>query len=165
AGAVALVFLVLCANVCSLLLARLSARQREFRMCAALGASRARLLPQAAIEHALLGGAGSGLGVAVAWGLVSVSRVLLPAAFLLHTLNPIDLDARACVVAILAGAVAIAGAGVLPAWIGTRPDTSSSLGRAERTSTETIAARTLTRVLLVTEVALACTLLAGATLL
>jgi putative ABC transport system permease protein len=165
AGAVGLVFLVLCANVCSLLLARLSARQREFRMCAALGASRARLLRQAAIEHALLGAVGSGLGVAVAWGFVSVSRVLLPAAFLLHTLSPIGLDVRACLVATLAGAVAIAGAGVLPAWIGTRPDGSSSLGRTERTSTETIAARTLTRVLLVTEVALACTLLAGATLL
>ena len=41
AGGVALVFLVLCANVCSLLLARLTARQREFHMCAALGASRA----------------------------------------------------------------------------------------------------------------------------
>src|SRR5262249_36459627 len=54
AGGVGLVFLVLCANVCSLLLARLTLRQREFRMCAALGASRARLVRQSLVEHAIL---------------------------------------------------------------------------------------------------------------
>jgi putative ABC transport system permease protein len=165
AGGVGLVFLVLCANVCSLLLARLSARQREFRMCAALGASRARLLRQAFVEHALLGGAGAAAGVFLAWGLVSLSRGFLPEAFLLRTLNPVDLDIRALVVAIAAGLVATMVAGVLPAWIGTRADAASSLGRAERTSTETRGARALTRALLVTELALACTLLVGATLL
>jgi len=165
AGGVALVFLVLCANVCSLLLARLSARQREFRMCAALGASRARLLRQAFVEHALLGAGGAAAGVFLAWGLVSLSKGFLPEAFLLRTLNPVDLDIRALAVAIAAGLVATMVAGVLPAWIGTRADTTSSLGRAERTSTETRGARTLTRALLVTELALACTLLVGATLL
>jgi putative ABC transport system permease protein len=165
AGGVGLVFLVLCANVCSLLLARLSARQREFRMCAALGASRARLLRQAFVEHALLGAGGSAAGVFLAWGLVSLSRGFLPEAFLLRTLNPVDLDMRALSVAIAAGVVATMVAGVMPAWIGTRPDAASSLGRAERTSTETRGARTLTRALLVTELALACTLLVGATLL
>lgn len=165
AGGVGLVFLVLCANVCSLLLARLSARQREFRMCAALGASRARLLRQAFVEHALLGIAGAAAGVFLAWALVSLSRGFLPEAFLLRTLNPVDLDIRALFVAIAAGVGATMVAGVLPAWIGTRPDAASSLGRAERTSTETRCARTLTRALLVTELALACTLLVGATLL
>jgi putative ABC transport system permease protein len=165
AGGVGLVFLVLCANVCSLLLARLSARQREFRMCAALGASRGRLLRQAFVEHALLGVGGAAAGVFLAWGLVALSRGFLPEAFLLRTLNPVDLDVRALVVAIAAGAIATMVAGVLPAWIGTRPDAASSLGRTERTSTETRGARTLTRALLVTELALACTLLVGATLL
>jgi predicted permease len=165
AGGVGLVFLVLCANVCSLLLARLSARQREFRMCAALGASRARLLRQAFVEHALFGVAGAAAGVFLAWGLVALSRGFLPEAFLLRTLNPVDLDMRALFVAIAAGLMATMVVGVLPAWIGTRADTASSLGRAERTSTETRGARTLTRALLVTELALACTLLVGATLL
>jgi predicted permease len=165
AGGVGLVFLVLCANVCSLLLARLTARQREFRMCAALGASRARLLRQAAIEHGLLGVIGAALGAGLAWTLVSLSRAFLPEAFLLRTLNPVNLDARALVVAVSAGFVAALVAGVLPAWIGTRPDAGSALARAERTSTETRAARALTRALLVAEVAFACTLLVGAALL
>jgi predicted permease len=165
AGGVALVFLVLCANVCSLLLARLSARQRELRTCAALGASRARLLRQTFVEHAVLGVGGAAAGVFLAWALVVVSRAFLPEAFLLRTLNPVDLDIRALVVAIAAGLVATMVAGVVPAWVGTRPDTAASLGRVERTSTETRGARTLTRALLVTELALACTLLVGATLL
>src|SRR4029079_4294921 len=95
AGGVGLVFLVLCANVCSLLLARLTSRQREFRTCTALGASRVRLLRQTCIEHGLLGALGAAMGIALAWVLISLSRGFLPEAFLLRTLNPIDLDLRA----------------------------------------------------------------------
>jgi putative ABC transport system permease protein len=80
-------------------------------------------------------------------------------------LNPVDLDGRAVIVAVSAGFLATVVAGVLPAWMGTRPDASSSLGRADRTSTESRGARALTRTLLVSEVALACTLLIGAALL
>ncbi|MEO6223636.1 MAG: ABC transporter permease, partial [Vicinamibacterales bacterium] len=43
-GGVVLVFLILCANVSSLLLARLTARSRQFSIATALGASRVRLL-------------------------------------------------------------------------------------------------------------------------
>jgi predicted permease len=165
AGGVGLVFLVLCANVCSLLLARLTARQREFRLCAALGASRARLLRQACLEHGLLGLAGAALGVGLAWTLVALTRAFLPEAFLLRTLNPVDLDGRALLVAASAGFMATLVAGVVPAWMGTRPDPSSSLGRVDRTMTESRGARALTRTLLVSEVALAFTLLVSAALL
>jgi putative ABC transport system permease protein len=53
-GGVALVFVVLCANVSSLLLTHLSVRRREFGICAALGASRGRLVRQATFEHTLI---------------------------------------------------------------------------------------------------------------
>jgi putative ABC transport system permease protein len=165
AGGVGLVFLVLCANVCGLLLARLTARRREFSMRAALGASRGRLIRQAVVESCLLGTLGVVLGAALAWALVSVAWALLPEPMLLQTLNPLNLDARALAATSVAGVVATLASGLLPAWLGTRVDAGDSLRVVDRSGTEARGARALTRGLLVVEVAFACTLLVGATLL
>lgn len=165
AGGVGLVFLVLCANLCGLLLARLTARRREFSMRAALGASRGRLIRQVVVESSVLGMMGILLGAALAWGLASVARALLPEPMLLQTLNPPTLDARALAVTSLAGVIATLVSGLVPAWLGTRVDAAESLRVADRGGTETRDARVLTRALLVVEVAFACTLLVGATLL
>jgi putative ABC transport system permease protein len=165
AGGVVLVFLVLCANVSSLLLARLTTRRREFSMRSALGASRQRLMRQAFVESCLLGALGVAVGIGIGWTLVSLSRAFLPQAFLLRTLNPLNIDVRALAVTSVSGIVATLVAGLLPAWIGTRVDADSSLRVSDRGGTETRAARALTRALLVGEIALACTLLVGATLL
>jgi predicted permease len=165
AGGVVLVFLVLCANVSSLLLARLTARRREFTMRAALGASRGRLLRQALVESSLLGALGVAIGAGIAWALVSIARALIPEPLLLQTLNPLSLDARALVATSVAGLVAALAAGLLPAWLGTRVDAGDSLRVVDRSGTEARGARALSRGLLVVEVALAFTLLVGATLL
>lgn len=165
AGGVGLVFLVLCANVCGLLLARLTARRREFSMRAALGASRGRLMRQAIVESCLLGTIGVLLGSALAWALVSIARALLPEPMLLQTLNPLDLDRRALAASSVAAVLATLASGVLPAWLGTRVDANDSLRVVDRGGTEARGARTLARGLLVLEVAFACTLLVGGTLL
>lgn len=164
-GGVGLVFFVLCANVSSLLLVRLTERRREFSMCAALGASRARLLGQAFLESAMLGAIGCVAGIGLASALVAAARAFLPEAFLLRTLNPLNLDLRAVVAASVAGALATLAAGVLPAWLGTRLDLAESLKTGDRIGTETRATRSVTRGLVVAEIALACTLLVGAVLL
>ena len=65
----------------------------------------------------------------------------------------------------MASIAATLGASVLPALIGTRVNAGESLRVIERGGTETRAARAATRGLLVAEIALACTLLVGATLL
>jgi predicted permease len=164
-GGVGLVFLVLCANVSSLLLVRLTERRREFSTCSALGASRGRLLRQTLIESVLLGAAGSAAGVALSWVLVAAAREFLPEAFLLRTLNPLNVDVRALLAASAAGALATVVAGVWPAWVGTRLDAADAMRGGDRSGTESRAARSITRALLVGEIALACALLVGAALL
>jgi putative ABC transport system permease protein len=158
AGA-ALAFIVSCANVFGLVRSNLAVRRREFGTCIALGASRARLLREAFLEHAFVGLAAFALGVWVAYGLTA----MVPSVFQGHTLNPIDVDPRALLAAGGLGLMALLFAGVLPAWLGTRADPvhcfrthhslvpgDSSLARVARSG------------LLVAEVALATSLLTGA---
>jgi putative ABC transport system permease protein len=159
---VVLVFLVLCANAMNLMLTRLSARQREFGVCSALGASRARLIREAIAETALVGLAAALAGLALAAGLVQLAQSYLPAAFLSRTLTPVALSARALVATSILTLVAAAVAGIVPAWLATRVDASESLRGTSRGGTDVPGQRRLGRGLLVVEVALAAALLAGA---
>jgi len=163
-GGVALVFLLLCANVSGLLLVAFTARRHQFGICSALGASRFRLLRQALLESAVLSALGALVGVGLAWSLVSAAHGFLPPTLVQRSLNPVGLDARALAAASAAGLVATLAAGLLPALVATGRDPVASL-RSGGAGTETRTGRMTTRALLVTEVAMACALLIGATLL
>jgi len=100
-----LVLLVACANLANLLLARAVARSGEMELRRALGASRPSLLGLALVESALLGLAGSALGVAVALAARNALVRLIPPAPV-PVILPIRLDGHVMLIATAVGLVA-----------------------------------------------------------
>ncbi|AHG93390.1 permease (plasmid) [Gemmatirosa kalamazoonensis] len=162
AGGVALVMLMVCANLSNLLLTRAAAREREVAVRIALGAGRARLLRQLLTESLVLAGGGAALGLGLAsGGTLALSRTQ---SVRLPLLDQVHVDWIA--LAFTVGAAVVTGLvfGLTPALRVSALRVDESLRDAARGSTG--GRHEWTRAaIVVAELALTCTLLVGAGLL
>ncbi|MCA1671128.1 MAG: FtsX-like permease family protein [Actinobacteria bacterium] len=111
--------LLACLHVGGLALSSVVARGGEFAIRAALGASRVRLARQLVLETLVVAGAGTILGIGVAWLAVKPIASALPFGGLQPTLD-ITKDERLLFVTALAGLVTGLVASLLPASTLTR---------------------------------------------
>jgi len=162
-GAVGFILLIACANVVNLMVARASAREREFAIRAALGAGRMRLLRQNLTEGLLIVGISVVLAVVFAkWGLalaVSLTSIHLPRMESFHL--------NLSVLAFLAATAALTTllVGLVPAMEASRQDPQDSLCHGQRGGAIDRRSRRLRNWLVISEVALALLLLCGAGLM
>lgn len=129
-GAVLLVLLVASANVANLLLVRVSLREREFAVRAAIGASRARLVWQMFRESLLLAGVGVALGVSLAYGGLRVLQVLNPTG--LPRMDAMSVDLPVVAFAALLALVTAFLFGLAPAIGASRPVLAHTLRTGAR---------------------------------
>jgi predicted permease len=162
-GTVALVLLVCCANVASLLLARASARTREIAIRLSLGATRRQLIRQLLVESVVLATLGAAVGLTlsyVATGLIATASLPLPVRLALD----FSLDARVLVFTLIATLGAGVLFGLVPALRASRPGLVAAL-KAEATNVGIGRHRlALQKVLVVSQVAMSLLLLVGASL-
>jgi len=159
-GAVGFVLLIGCANVSNLLLARITARQHELAVRAAVGASGRRLAAQLMTESLLLSFGGGTLALVILLWALDVVRAITPEN--VPRLDHAGLDVRVFGFAFLITVVAGLLFGLLPMLRGTRQDVVGALKRASGTGG---VPHTRSRsALLIAEVALTMILLVGATL-
>jgi predicted permease len=161
-AAVGLVFLVACANVANLVLARSMARFREFAIRASLGARRGRLVRQLLSESGVLAGIGAVAGVLLASWMVTFLNAYWPHNVFRPTSFAIDL--RSLLFATAFVSLAAAFFGLAPAFRGDSAYLYAALKEGARSSGD-VRHHRMRAALVIGEIALSTALLAGSGLL
>jgi putative ABC transport system permease protein len=162
-GAVALLLLIACINVASLLLARSASRSREVAIRAAVGATRPRLVRQLLSENLILAALGGLTGLAVAFG---ATRLIIASTPMdIPRLAQVGLDLRVLGFAAMLALGTVMLFGLLPALFTARVDLQHVLKDGGRGQGGSQGRRRAHSTLVAAEVALAVTLLIGAAML
>ena len=167
-GAVALLLLIACANVASLLLARAATRRREIGVRLSLGATRRRLLQQLLIESSLIALFAGAIGLPLAsWGLhllvveISSSLPSYWGSIALQATPDLRVFAYTVLISLVTGVVF----GLTPALQALKTDVNSALKDSGSVLGERLSKSRLRNILIVAQVAACLVLLINSALL
>ncbi|MFO1497340.1 MAG: ABC transporter permease [Verrucomicrobiota bacterium] len=163
-AAVGMVLMIACANITSLLLARLTERSREFAVRLALGARRSELVQQLLTETLLLGAIGGLLGLVIARALLTLLIRFVPPE-VPRIAEGIPLDGAGVA---FAGLITIGTGilvGLLPALQASSSNLTAALAETNRGGSAGRRRQLARAGLVVSEVALSLVLLVGAGLM
>jgi putative ABC transport system permease protein len=159
-----LVLLIGGTNIANLLIARGWDRQRETALRLAIGASRAHVLRQFAIESLVLGLPAVPLALGLSWVSLQAMRATMPARIVRFIPGWVQLgvDWRLGVITLVAAVACAFVFSIVPAWQTSRPALVQALGQGGRGSTTGARRQRFRSALVVAEIALALPLLVAA---
>ncbi len=162
-GAVGFVLLIACANVANLMLVRAASRQKEVVIRTALGAQRGQLIRQLLTESVVLALVGGILGLGLAYAgvkaLVAISPTSLPRS------DEIGIDPLVMLFTLAVSVITGLLFGLVPALQSAKTNLQEVLKEGGRGTSAGRGANNVRKTLVVTQVALALSLLVGAGLL
>ncbi|MCI0413009.1 ABC transporter permease [bacterium] len=162
-AAIGFVLLIACANVANLLLARSDTRQKEIAIRMALGVGRLRIVKQLLTESVILSMLGGALGFLLAYWGVGAMIALAPAS--LPRTSEIGLDVTVLTftlaVSLLSGVVF----GLVPGLQSSNPNLLTVIKEGGAAKTGNWKGRRTRQMLVISEIALAMVLVAGAGLM
>jgi predicted permease len=160
-GAVATLLMIGCGNVSILLLARATARQHEFAVRSAIGATRNRIIRQLLTEALLLSLTGAGLGLLLAYRILALIVANLPEFSFPHEAAiQINLPVLAFCIVVAVGTGILFG--LWPAWQLSRPEVSQIMQSNSRKTIGSVSGRRTHNALIAGQIALTLLMLAGA---
>jgi putative ABC transport system permease protein len=162
-GVVGCVLLIACANVANLLLARAASRQSEIAVRTALGATRSQLIRELLTECVILSLTGGLLGSVLAYLGVTLMTSLSSGA--IPRADEIGMNSEVLLFTLLISLLTGLAFGIVPAFQSSRSRLAEDLKEAKKGGSGSVRHRRSLNALVVSEIALAIVLVAGAGLM